>query len=167
MALGSELHPEQFCPSSRWSECPLAMVSSISRSSRTSSIQNRRTVSTWILRERASQNIEPQHPPNQKKADDCDDNVANPLARRLWISEIEHVGMVASARKAESRRTRNYDVSPIALIPASRSLGWTGLVSRLKLWPSFRADRTRSSVIACPENSRILQLGYIALEVHF
>jgi hypothetical protein len=51
--------------------------------------------------ERRSQNIEPQHPPNQEKADNCDDNVAYPLANRFWISKIEHVAMLASARKAE------------------------------------------------------------------
>ena len=121
MALGSELHPEQFCPSSRWSECPLAMVSSISRSSRTSSIQNRRTVSTWILRERASQNIEPQHPPNQKKTDHCDSNVANPLARSFWVSKIEHAAMVASARRAGPPRWQcrfRLQARPLAVLDA-------------------------------------------------
>jgi hypothetical protein len=52
-----------------------------------------------------SKHIEPQQPPNQKKSDDCADNVADPLARSFWISEIEHIGMVALARYANLPRS--------------------------------------------------------------
>jgi hypothetical protein len=51
-----------------------------------------------------SQHKEPQHPPNQEKSDDCADNVADPLARSLGISEVEHIDMLAFGRHANLSR---------------------------------------------------------------
>jgi hypothetical protein len=57
---------------------------------------------------RTSQNKKPQHPPDQKNADNCHKNVTDPLAGRFGISEIEHAAMLASALKTEPSRISDY-----------------------------------------------------------
>jgi hypothetical protein len=44
-----------------------------------------------------SVNIHSKHPPNQKKADKCHQNVAGPLAWRLRIAKVKHAAIVASS----------------------------------------------------------------------
>jgi hypothetical protein len=58
-------------------------------------LHEERHVHAW----RFSEHKDPHQPPNQKKRDDCDDDVTDPLERRFGISEIEHVAIVASVRK--------------------------------------------------------------------
>jgi hypothetical protein len=68
------------------------------------------------------QNKQPQHPPNQKNADNCHEDVTDPLAGRFGTSEIEHAAMVASALKTEPPRISDYGAAlrlPDAL-PANR-----------------------------------------------
>jgi hypothetical protein len=43
-----------------------------------------------------SVNIDSKHPPNQKKANECYQNVADPLAWRLRIAKVKHAAIVAS-----------------------------------------------------------------------
>jgi hypothetical protein len=71
---------------------------------------------TWS---RISEHIKPEHPPNQKQADDCHDNMADPLTRRLGISEVEHVAMVASRQKAEPAITTR-----LLCVPRVSPLTW-------------------------------------------
>jgi hypothetical protein len=42
-----------------------------------------------------SVNVHSKHPPDQKETDDCDQNMAGPLARRLRIAKVKHAAIVA------------------------------------------------------------------------
>ena len=70
------------------------------------------SASMTLCGESPSQNIKPQKPPNQKNADNCHGNVTDPLARRLWVSEVEHVAMVAPALKQD----RNESVTKVRFL---------------------------------------------------
>ena len=50
-----------------------------------------------------------------------------------------------------------------SLIRRIRSAGWIGFATKGKLCPCFWAAVSKSVVPACPENSKILQLGHFSL----
>jgi hypothetical protein len=43
-----------------------------------------------VARDRASYDIQPEHPPDQEEGDDGSHNVDDPFAGRFWLTEAEH-----------------------------------------------------------------------------
>jgi hypothetical protein len=70
------------------------------------------------LSQAASKNIQSQHPPDKKKRDCRNYDVANPLSNGLWLGAIGHGRRIALGFEAERGQTK---ADPIRL---TRSWTW-------------------------------------------
>jgi hypothetical protein len=72
--------------------------------------------------------IDSKHPPNQKKTNDCDQNMTDPLARRLGIAKIKHAAIVASSVEDLEKGWRSFVVQQPALALNAAAVAGEGAV---------------------------------------